>query len=331
LAERSSSTPGGGSELQDALDDDSMIASKRRLLGGDTRRRDTSRRRHCDDPALPAHSGSSLHYTLLYDNMPGSGWCQNARGHEGTARKITHVSNMHDAANQCTNDPSCVAFAYDQSSTNLVLYTSAGCTYGCSHTAWLNDRTQITKAGWCCGHTHWSNAVCKVKRTATHSADKLAMHTDKLNMCCQCMQKLAGNSVVGRSYHDTFEAYAKQYPNGRKQAALSQCVRPVCVQNHNYIYQNGAGNWRQGSFNSAGLPVEIIRATRCSGHGGEWCRRDACAVPTVDPECIKCSCVICTPLQQAQLVVNSVRLCRCQNVRLGLQTYMATTLTIQHT
>ena len=90
--------------------------------------------------------------------MSGNGWCQDADGREGTAKKIVTGVNLQAAHEQCQKDIYCAAFVFTVEQT--VIYTSTGCTMDCQNTEWITNPSLITQAGWCCGQTWWKDAVC---------------------------------------------------------------------------------------------------------------------------------------------------------------------------
>lgn len=113
-------------------------------------------------PASPGFNMNDVK-TDEYTVVPGSGWCQTAYGGEGTARRFSVTNTKQEAMDACSIDNKCVAFSWDHVSRQTVFYTTTGCTSDCSHTAWQSNRNLITKAGWCCGQTHWRYAQCHVK------------------------------------------------------------------------------------------------------------------------------------------------------------------------
>ena len=86
--------------------------------------------------------------------MPGTGWCTNAAGGEGTARRfITGGGSLATLQSACTADTSCVAVALSSTSAKAsVLYTSTGCTAGCTAANWLKNRALIVKTSGSAGY-----------------------------------------------------------------------------------------------------------------------------------------------------------------------------------
>ena len=144
-----------------------------------------------------------------YRLVPGEGWCQNNAGGEGTTRKFEHCLSNDLAASRCTSDPDCVAYAYDDQSNNLVLYTSSGCTAGCSYTSWLEDRSQITQAGRG-GQWWWKYAKCRVKVSCRELVDRYVRMTDTADLnrlqtvACNAYRKC--ESRMGWNSLKTFKA-----------------------------------------------------------------------------------------------------------------------------
>ena len=97
--------------------------------------------------------------------MDGHGWCVDAEGGEGTARKFLMGTSYSIASSICNSDDKCAGFAYANDTRAAVVYTTTGCTTGCTNTAWTQNPTLITAASWCCDQTLYTNAVCFRKRS----------------------------------------------------------------------------------------------------------------------------------------------------------------------
>merc|ERR1712018_929577 len=95
-----------------------------------------------------------------FEAMEGNGWCVDDNGGEGTARKFIGDTSYKSTEDTCNADDKCVAFAYAADTGIAVLYTTTGCTEGCSNTAWAENPSLITGAYWCCGQTWWEKAIC---------------------------------------------------------------------------------------------------------------------------------------------------------------------------
>ena len=160
-------------------------------------------------------------------------------------------------------------------------------------------------------------------------AENLGEHREKLDKCCQCMQKMAGGEAVGDDFAETLARYSESFPGGPAEAANSECVRPVCNAGSNFFFKEGNSEWGMKSYSdlrterrrtvngletsiTGVLPSEIINARTgpsspmnhdhgfddyarsgwCEEPGAGWCGDSMyCAVPTVDAQCIKCACV----------------------------------------
>lgn len=88
----------------------------------------------------------------------GQGWCTNAAGSEGTARKFTTYPTLAAAKDACNADASCVAIAFHNNRFHTsAVYTSTGCTANCDRTEWLRDRSLIV------GSSGVASYTCHVK------------------------------------------------------------------------------------------------------------------------------------------------------------------------
>jgi len=115
-----------------------------------------------DNPIITNYDTPDLIST--FQQMPGNGWCVDSNGNEGTARKfVSGVMSQSTISSECASDIHCSAYSFSPTSQQGILYTTTGCTHGCTNTAWQNDYSLITQASWGGGQTQWSDAICHRK------------------------------------------------------------------------------------------------------------------------------------------------------------------------
>lgn len=115
---------------------------------------------------------SVLKKSAKYTMMKGKGWCADAKNDEATSRRFLFGAASKDAKEECNADPECVGFA--RSPTNnkwggaAVLYTTKGCTDGCTNTKWQTEPERIVMGHASGEHMEeWEEAHCwkKIKPT----------------------------------------------------------------------------------------------------------------------------------------------------------------------
>ena len=88
----------------------------------------------------------------------GNGFCIDATGRDGTARRFLGANSLSAVRQTCSSDSNCIGIAY--SPQQSVLYTSTGCQADCSNTAWLKNRKLIVSTWnyWHAGSSCWVKA-----------------------------------------------------------------------------------------------------------------------------------------------------------------------------
>jgi hypothetical protein len=109
------------------------------------------------DARCPKHSRCE---SQPFRQVPGQGWCTDAAGGEGTARKFLHDADLDTVKAACLVDESCVGISFHATAAS-VLYTTCVDTdqnsAGCDNTQWLGEgKALIVGTSGTMGYTCWT-------------------------------------------------------------------------------------------------------------------------------------------------------------------------------